>query len=139
MFAVLIFDTIAYTFLGWYLEQVLPKEFGVRQPYLFVFQKSYWVPGATDGWFGSSLPGGTTSAAPGDSLLEEGNYAAGPGDDGSGNVEDVPAELRAQEESNECVQIHGLRRTFDTPDGEKVAVKNLSVNIYANQIFGALY
>jgi len=139
VFAVLIFDTIAYTFLGWYLEQVLPKELGVRHPYLFVFQKSYWVPGATDGWFGSSLPGGTTSAAPGDSLLEEGNYAAGPGDDGSGNVEDVPAELRAQEESNECVQIHGLRRTFDTPDGEKVAVKNLSVNIYANQIFGALY
>ena len=133
----LIFDTIMYTVLGWYLEQVLPKEFGVRRPYSFVFYKSHWIPGATDGWFGLSLPG--SRAAPSNSLLDEGAlYAAGPGDDGAGNVEAVSADLRAQIETNECVQIHGLRRTFDTPDGEKVAVKNLTVNIYSNQIFALL-
>ena len=110
-----------------------------RSRYLFIFQKSYWVPGATDSWFGKSLPGvGRAAAAPGGNLLDDGNYAAGPGDDGGVNVEPVSAELRAQEDTNECVQIHGLRRVFDTPDGEKVAVKNLSVNIYANQIFALL-
>ena len=33
----LVFDCFLYTFLGWYLEQVLPKEFGVRQPFWFPF------------------------------------------------------------------------------------------------------
>jgi ATP-binding cassette subfamily A (ABC1) protein 3 len=146
VFLILMFDTIAYSFLGWYLEQVLPKEFGVRQPYLFIFHKSYWVPGATDSWFDQSVPGirdgsgGGGAAAPAGSLLDEGNHAAGPGDAAGGgiNMEEVSADLRAQEKTNECVQIYGLRRVFDTPDGEKVAVKNLTVNIYANQIFALL-
>ena len=37
-----------------------------------------------------------------------------------------------------AIAIRGLRKVFDTPDGEKVAVRNLHVNIYANQIFALL-
>ena len=41
--AMLIFDTVLYTVLGYYLELVLPKEFGTRMHPLFMCQKKYWV------------------------------------------------------------------------------------------------
>ena len=132
IFLMLIVDTALYTFLGWYLDQVLPKEFGVRQPYGFLFRKSYWYPEATDGWFGRPK-----EAAARGSLLD-GSFSADSEQQGFEHVEEVSADLRAQETTDECVQIRGLRKVFDTPDGEKVAVRNLHVNIYANQIFALL-
>ena len=37
--AMLIFDTVVYTALGYYLELVLPKEFGTRMHPLFMCRK----------------------------------------------------------------------------------------------------
>mmetsp|Transcript_4477 Transcript_4477/g.10555 ORF Transcript_4477/g.10555 Transcript_4477/m.10555 type:complete len:2546 (+) Transcript_4477:319-7956(+) len=39
----LFFDTILYIFLGWYLEQVLPQQYGVPRPFYFLFLPSYWL------------------------------------------------------------------------------------------------
>ena len=36
---------------------------------------------------------------------------------------------------NRCVQVRGLRKSFQTPDGEKVAVNNLDLTMYEGQIF----
>ena len=38
----LIFDFFFFTFLGLYLEKVLPKEFGETYPAGFLFSPSYW-------------------------------------------------------------------------------------------------
>lgn len=35
-------DTIIYYFLGRYFDQVIPKEFGLTQPWNFLFTKAYW-------------------------------------------------------------------------------------------------
>jgi ATP-binding cassette subfamily A (ABC1) protein 3 len=38
----LFFDTILYIFLGWYLEQVIPRQYGVARPFYFLFTPKYW-------------------------------------------------------------------------------------------------
>ena len=35
-------QTCLYTLVGWYLDQVFPSKYGVRQPPWFVFRESYW-------------------------------------------------------------------------------------------------
>ncbi|KAG3129952.1 hypothetical protein PI126_g20716 [Phytophthora idaei] len=39
----LILDSVLLVALGWYLEQVLPQQYGVRKPWYFLLTKSYWV------------------------------------------------------------------------------------------------
>ena len=41
--SMLLFDIFFWTGVGWYLENVLPKEFGVRLPWYFIFQSSFWT------------------------------------------------------------------------------------------------
>jgi hypothetical protein len=36
------FDTTLYIFLGWYLEQVIPRQYGVARPFYFLFTPKYW-------------------------------------------------------------------------------------------------
>lgn len=38
----LFFDTLLYTFLGWYLELVIPRQYGVARPWYFLVSLSYW-------------------------------------------------------------------------------------------------
>ena len=38
----LFFDTFLYIFLGWYLDQVIPQEYGTSNPFYFLFLPSYW-------------------------------------------------------------------------------------------------
>ena len=35
-------DSVIYYFLGRYFDQVIPKEFGLTQPWNFLFTKEYW-------------------------------------------------------------------------------------------------
>ena len=43
MLQLLLFDTFLWTLLGWYLEKVVPKEFGVVQPFYFPFTRTFWL------------------------------------------------------------------------------------------------
>lgn len=38
----LFFDTLLYIFLGWYLELVIPRQYGVARPWYFPVSPSYW-------------------------------------------------------------------------------------------------
>ena len=38
----LMFDIAFYLFLVWYLENVMPGEFGVPKPFYFFLQPKYW-------------------------------------------------------------------------------------------------
>eukprot|EP00980_Cylindrotheca_fusiformis_P001021 scaffold276_cov132-Cylindrotheca_fusiformis.AAC.16 len=40
--AFLLLDTALYIFLGWYLDQVVPRQYGVARPFYFLFMPSYW-------------------------------------------------------------------------------------------------
>ena len=61
----LIFDTILYMTLTWYIEAVFPGKYGVAKPFYFPFQPSYWLgqKGRGSGLLGkhwSSLRSGST-------------------------------------------------------------------------------
>jgi ATP-binding cassette subfamily A (ABC1) protein 3 len=102
----LMWDIVMWTALGWYLEKVLPKEFGVRLPPWFCFLPSFWTgrdPAADDGAIAAPSPA--------------------PHDDES--VESVSSSLKC------LVDIRGLRKVF----GSKVALKQLNLQMYQGQVF----
>jgi ATP-binding cassette subfamily A (ABC1) protein 1 len=122
----LIFDAILYTFIGIYLEQVLPKEFGVRLPWYFPVMPSFWFPSI----FGEHSPSGSTGAddmgvslLPGTAAIEEGQHIEAPG-----------PELMKQLSDNKTLSLRNLRKTFSTPDGTKVAVNDLTLTMFEGQI-----
>ena len=115
-------DIALYTVLGWYLDEVLPKEFGIRQPWNFPCKRSYWSGGSTSD--NDELGEDTVDDVYGDE-----------GSAGQADIEEVSIELRHQEATNDCVRLHKLRKVFSTPDGPKVAVHGLDLAIYKGQIF----
>ena len=42
MYIMLIVDCLIYLFIGYYLQNVLKHEFGIRKPWYFLFTKEYW-------------------------------------------------------------------------------------------------
>jgi len=115
-FILYFFDTFLYIFLAWYVGKIRPSEFGVALPPHFIFMPSYWKTGEI--W---------TSG--------DGSYSTVAVDDiDIISVEPVGEDLKRQEANNECVQIKGLRKVYSTNKGAKVAVQDLSLNFYKNQI-----
>ncbi|KAJ3012295.1 UNVERIFIED_CONTAM: hypothetical protein HDU68_001287, partial [Siphonaria sp. JEL0065] len=50
----LVFQTVAYIFIGWYLSQVVPQPFGSTRSLFFLFDYSYWRPKTQTTPIGSS-------------------------------------------------------------------------------------
>ena len=159
----LVVDTILYTLIGWYLDQILPKEFGVPLPAWFCCIKAYW----TGGNVPSGFCGSSGASIEGDSGTEEDSPTLEVGaslvvycfrfSNGANSKrctlshkrlahtlfwifvgQDVPAALKQQEEQDRSVSLRGLRKVFSTLDGEKVAVNHLDVDMYEGQIFALL-
>jgi ABC-type multidrug transport system ATPase subunit len=118
--SMLLCDCVLYTVLGWYLEQIMPKEFGVVQPPWFPFVKSYWT-----GKSGKTASAAEAVAASGGGFTTE-------------LMEDVSGALKSQEGAGTCVQLIKLRKEFTGPAGTKTAVSDLSLTMYEGQIFALL-
>jgi ATP-binding cassette subfamily A (ABC1) protein 3 len=43
----MLFDVFLYGFLAWYLDKVIPSEYGTPLPFYFPFMPSYWLPDST--------------------------------------------------------------------------------------------
>ncbi|OQR95864.1 ATP-binding Cassette (ABC) Superfamily, partial [Thraustotheca clavata] len=104
----LLLDSILMAIASWYLQQVLPQEYGVQKPWYFIFQRSYWQQTTT-----SVQTNDDGTILPSDIYLNDTSAEAQP------NVEPPTQELRVKQEKGECIQICGLRKTFNTEDGEK--------------------
>lgn len=150
-------DIFIYTLLAWYFSQVWPSELGVRKPWYFLFQRSYWAPL-------SPVPNNSAQSSQcltqvcvnpkvcGVEMVKGGEGGAS-GDDGQGEARpdgivrqmeeggsggdgrDVPTE-KANESllGAPTVEVKRLRKTF----GSQKAVNNLSFQMYENQIFALL-
>ncbi|RLN44145.1 hypothetical protein BBO99_00006452 [Phytophthora kernoviae] len=152
----LILDSFILVVLGWYFDNVLPQEFGVRKPWNFLFVKEYWLPSSSTRDDKELL----VLESPNDVASPQTNYAfASPrgvrllhqaSSDGSivmmkdrpgllASVEPVNAALAEQERKGTCLQIKNLRKEFAGDDGEmKVAVQGLNLTLYAGQISALL-
>lgn len=91
--AMLLVDIFLYTLVGWYLEAVLPKEYGVRLPAWFCFLGAYWRGDAVD----DALPCSQDRPAAVDTTPPVKTV-----------VEDVSGEFMKQEDDNSCVKVRTL-------------------------------
>ncbi|KAK3894585.1 hypothetical protein Pcinc_001659 [Petrolisthes cinctipes] len=111
-------DLLLYFFLAFYLDNVVPSEYGTKRKPWFLFEKSFWVEKKTNLKFVSA--GGVTNEA-----FEH----------NSPDVEPVSGLLK----SKTAVRIRNLRKKF-TPRGKDAitAVDDFSLDIYEGQITAIL-
>ncbi|KAG2803254.1 hypothetical protein PC111_g18758 [Phytophthora cactorum] len=113
----LILDSVLLVALGWYLEQVLPQQYGVRKPWYFLLTKSYWVNkidhSKEDNVETSSENFATPTLSPqaGGVYTQLTDNIAKPS--GNAYVEPVNATLAMQERNGTCLQIRGLRKDHE--------------------------
>eukprot|EP01022_Parablepharisma_sp_SALTPOND_P028453 TRINITY_DN70995_c0_g1_i1.p1 TRINITY_DN70995_c0_g1~~TRINITY_DN70995_c0_g1_i1.p1 ORF type:complete len:771 (+),score=42.77 TRINITY_DN70995_c0_g1_i1:1465-3777(+) len=111
----IILDVLIYLLLGLYLDNVLPGVGGVRRPLHFFLTKSYWFPNERS------------------EVAVENNALIPTKETTEGEVfEPVDAGLKAQEDTGDCLTIKGMTKIYG--DG-KLAVNNVSLNIYKGQVF----
>jgi len=114
----MLLDTAIYSFLAWYLAQVLPSEYGIQQPFWFLFDPSYW-------FRSGDSSNGYTAAQLDEPLVDELESAQGacPTETVDQNLAGAPT-----------VSVRSLRKTF----GSFKAVQGISFDLYDGQIFSLL-
>jgi len=107
----LVLDIFIYAFLVWYLDNVIPGEYGTKRPWYFIFTKSFWL----------------NKSARNSSSDIESTYD-------NQDVELIPVDIR----NKTTVSIRNLRKEFHTGDGLRVAVNELYLDMYQDQIHAFL-
>ncbi|RHY26011.1 hypothetical protein DYB32_007943 [Aphanomyces invadans] len=117
----LVLDTILYTALGLYLQEVLPQEYGTPRKWYFPLQVSFW------------RGRGVVHARDCDKVMEIVQDMS--------NVEPVGVEMQVSRlemdlgNDGRALKIRGIRKTFQTPMGiTKVAVNGVDLTMYQDQI-----
>ncbi|XP_059170728.1 uncharacterized protein LOC131952183 [Physella acuta] len=100
----MLIDSAIYFLIGWYVRNVMPGQYGIPQPFYFPFLPSYW--------FGCTQPTKAISQ-------DAGSYQPGP------LFEAPPVGF------NVGISIVNLCKTYSN---KKQALRNLSLNMYENQI-----
>jgi len=111
-YIVMLLDFFIFIILGTYFDKVFPSEFGIRKHPLFCLMRN---------------KKSKSQLARVDSIDRRQQE--------SGHFEEAANALKAQDESNESIKVQGLRKVYDTG---KVAVDNVSFNMYKGQIFALL-
>ena len=124
MFIMLIIDALLYLFLGYYLLNILPHDYGVRKPWYFLFTPSYW--GCKKRKY--------KIINEEENCEENDEPMIGGGQINNDNFqnEDIYKEMNDPKDS---LKIREVVKRFD--DG-KVAVNHVSLNFYKNEIFALL-
>ena len=111
------------TLLALYLDNVLPKEYGTRQPFYFFLTPKWWC--------GSSHNVQDNDDGQERLIEDEDNENISNHKD----FESISPTLRELEKTEDCMKVRNLRKVYDNG---KVAVKNISLTIYNSQIFALL-
>lgn len=115
-------DILLYLSLAYYLDNVVPSEYGTKRKPWFIFQKSFWIQ-PDKGMKFSKLMSGENNGFEDDAIPE------------SPDLEPVSAELQGKA----AVRIRHLKKVFQ-PRGKKAvtAVDGISLDIYESQITAIL-
>ena len=115
-YIVMALDIVIFIVLGAYFDKVLPSEFGIRQHPLFCLKRNKKA--------NARVRRGDTDYNKLEAMMRE-----------NPNFEPAAKALIAQDESNESIRVQNLRKVYDTG---KVAVDDVSFNMYKGQIFALL-
>ena len=119
--SMLLLDCVLYAAVAWYIDQVVPTEYGTQKPWHFLFHRSYWT----------SRPPTLAS-----NDLQERFLA-----DSRNELYEEPSEALL---NSRALHIHGLTKRYRRSGGglkaeaDKVAVDSLSLDMFDGQIFGLL-
>ncbi|XP_054309404.2 phospholipid-transporting ATPase ABCA3-like [Pongo pygmaeus] len=102
-----LFDAFLYSLVAWYIEAIFPGSYGVPKPWNFFLQRSYWF------------------VEPPEKKTEENQFYEKMQ---SKYFEAEPTDLIAG------IQIKHLCKVFQGHNTTKIAVKDLSLNLYEGQI-----
>ncbi|KAK5583474.1 hypothetical protein RB653_005070 [Dictyostelium firmibasis] len=105
-------DIGIYIILIWYLEKVIPGEYGTKEKFYFLFTKKYWK---------------STKRSNNEIDDIESTYD-------SEDVETIPLKVL----KNSTISIRNLRKEFETGDGLRVAVNDLYLDMFEGQIHALL-
>ena len=130
-----VIDFLLFLFLGYYLQNVLPHEFGIRKPFYFICTKNYWC--------GSKKNENAKNLNQNIEILED--------EEGRSSQKKMlkPVEKQKKIDSNfesedlykdktkpdDALRIENIVKIFG--DGKK-AVDNVSLNFYKDEIFALL-
>jgi hypothetical protein len=123
--AMLVFDSFLFIFMGWYFDQVMPREYGTPRPVWFLFSPSYWC---GSNWFccrsskskqstWDQLPSYSDSDVEDDSSADDHEYMA--------DSSHVPQ-----------IKIRNLTKRYDGRNNKDLppAVDQLDLDLYESQI-----
>nr|XP_007162183.1 hypothetical protein PHAVU_001G131200g [Phaseolus vulgaris]ESW34177.1 hypothetical protein PHAVU_001G131200g [Phaseolus vulgaris] len=119
----MIFDTLLYCAIGLYFDKVLPREYGRRYPWSFIFQKDFWRKKKEVKISGKN---------PESEGNISGEYTSRPA------IEAISLEMKQQELDGRCIQIRNLHKVYATDKGDCCAVNSLQLKLYENQILALL-
>ena len=119
----LLFDCFLWSIVGWYLNQVVPSQFGTKLPWHFPFHSSYWFPVVTNADTSTVFNAVGLSNSLMDNEVAEGAE--------KGIPTEIPNETLLGKPS---VTVNKLKKTY----GETTVVNEISFNMYENQIFALL-
>ncbi|CAG5129798.1 unnamed protein product [Candidula unifasciata] len=109
----LLVDSLIHCFIAWYVEAVFPGEYGVPQPFYFLFLPSYW---------------GCCRKQPDKRILDE-----------TSSVGQNPAMFEKEPTGvNVGIKIRNLCKVYGTGSKKKVAVAGMTLNMYEGQITALL-
>ena len=155
MFLMLFVDFFIYLFLGYYLQNVLPHQYGIRKPFYFLFTSEYWCGKSSTKLKGKSkmieandmndnkqdkkkavMDTSMTnldSTQKNDSVSSTSSmfkdfYKGDPNFEGEALYKD-------RTKKDDALRIKNIKKTFD--DG-KTAVNNVNLNFYKDEIFALL-
>ena len=126
MFIMLIFDILIYLFLGYYFQNVLPKDYGVRKPWYFIFKKIFRIKSKKIKYNVNYEEGRVTITN------EENINIINDNLDNNFQSEEIYKDMI---NPKDCLRINNLVKKFN--DG-KVAVNHVNLNLYKNEIFALL-
>ena len=125
MFVMLILDLFLYLFLGYYLQNILPHDFGVRKPWYFIFTPSFWGCKKKKNQLNANI-----NLQKSEELIVNDNYNQ------AGNSNFQSEEIyKEMTNPKDALRIRELVKKFD--DG-KIAVNHVNLNFYKNEIFALL-
>ncbi|XP_033096938.1 ATP-binding cassette sub-family A member 2-like isoform X2 [Anneissia japonica] len=117
----MVIDAFLYLILTWYIEAVHPGSYGLPRPFYFPLQWSYWFGNSSS----SCCPGSQGKYSNMSLMDDDQSFAMAEAGQGP-HMEPEPYHL------NMGVSIKGLTKVYKT--GKKLAVNNLSLNLYEGQI-----
>lgn len=132
MIIMFIIDTFLYILIGFYLENVVPKQYGTRKSFYFIINPSYWFPK----FFKNKVSPSNKNLSKFNSktnIKNINNDIINPNN--NINFQNDSDYLNNILDDNDIFKIYNIEKTFS--DGKK-ALKGVSLNLYKGEIFALL-